>query len=136
MCPEDNNPCLHCGACCGFFRVSFYWSEADPDAGGCVPPELTEPLNAYRSVMRGTHSAPVRCVALSGMIGDDARCGIYADRPSPCRELDPWLADGQPDDKCARARLAHGLPPLDPLPAPILPAERPASPLGHLSAPC
>ncbi|WP_142908916.1 CxxCxxCC domain-containing protein, partial [Klebsiella pneumoniae] len=23
------NPCMTCGACCAFFRVSFYWAEAD-----------------------------------------------------------------------------------------------------------
>ncbi|EMK5322830.1 YkgJ family cysteine cluster protein, partial [Escherichia coli] len=22
------NPCMTCGACCAFFRVSFYWAEA------------------------------------------------------------------------------------------------------------
>ncbi|HDN1328034.1 YkgJ family cysteine cluster protein, partial [Escherichia coli] len=21
------NPCMTCGACCAFFRVSFYWAE-------------------------------------------------------------------------------------------------------------
>ncbi|RBD09468.1 YkgJ family cysteine cluster protein, partial [Xanthomonas oryzae pv. oryzae] len=24
------HPCLTCGACCAYFRVSFHWSEADP----------------------------------------------------------------------------------------------------------
>ena len=33
---SDLNPCMTCGACCIFFRVSFYWSEAD-DAGGTIP---------------------------------------------------------------------------------------------------
>ena len=23
------NPCMTCGACCAFFRVSFYWAEAN-----------------------------------------------------------------------------------------------------------
>ena len=27
------HPCLTCGACCAHFRVSFHWSEADPDQG-------------------------------------------------------------------------------------------------------
>ncbi|MBB8903342.1 YkgJ family cysteine cluster protein, partial [Escherichia coli] len=25
---SDLNPCITCGACCAFFRVSFYWAEA------------------------------------------------------------------------------------------------------------
>ena len=39
-----SHPCLTCGACCAFFRVSFHWSEADPALGGQVPFELTESL--------------------------------------------------------------------------------------------
>ncbi|RBD00840.1 YkgJ family cysteine cluster protein, partial [Xanthomonas oryzae pv. oryzae] len=27
------HPCLTCGACCAYFRVSFHWSEADPALG-------------------------------------------------------------------------------------------------------
>ncbi|MLR39642.1 YkgJ family cysteine cluster protein, partial [Salmonella enterica subsp. enterica] len=23
------NPCMTCGACCAYFRVSFYWAEGD-----------------------------------------------------------------------------------------------------------
>ncbi|HBP8873638.1 TPA: YkgJ family cysteine cluster protein, partial [Escherichia coli] len=26
---NNPNPCMRCGACCAFFRVSFYWAEAD-----------------------------------------------------------------------------------------------------------
>ncbi|EEC8989014.1 TPA: YkgJ family cysteine cluster protein [Escherichia coli] len=29
---NNPNPCMTCGAYCAFFRVSFYWVEAD-DAG-------------------------------------------------------------------------------------------------------
>ncbi|MGE8323794.1 MAG: YkgJ family cysteine cluster protein, partial [Pseudomonas sp.] len=24
---SEYNPCLDCGACCGYFRVSFFWGE-------------------------------------------------------------------------------------------------------------
>ncbi|EFG2122847.1 YkgJ family cysteine cluster protein, partial [Escherichia coli] len=24
---NNPNPCMTCGACCAFFRVSFYWAE-------------------------------------------------------------------------------------------------------------
>ena len=32
MSTSDANHCLDCGACCAFFRVSFYWAEARPGA--------------------------------------------------------------------------------------------------------
>ncbi|ENO4720751.1 YkgJ family cysteine cluster protein, partial [Escherichia coli] len=41
---SNPNPCMTCGACCAFFRVSFYWAEAD-DAGGNVPVSLTEQIS-------------------------------------------------------------------------------------------
>jgi Fe-S-cluster containining protein len=92
--------------------VSFYWSEADPHHGGTVPVALTEPLNPYRSAMRGTLRAPVRCIGLSGEVGGAVCCTLYQQRPSPCREVEPWDRHGQPDEKCRKARAAHGLPPL------------------------
>ena len=109
-----DNPCLRCGACCAHYRVSFYWTEADPFLGGSVPPELTVPLNHTRAAMQGTLHAPVRCVALDGRIGDTVSCTIYARRASPCRELEPWEEDGRPNERCNKARSAHGLPPLNP----------------------
>jgi Fe-S-cluster containining protein len=93
------NPCLTCGACCAFFRASFYWSEADPTAGGLTPPELTTRLTPHHAVMRGTET--VRCV-------------IHPLRPSPCREFQASWVDGLHNERCDRARAAHGLPPLSP----------------------
>lgn len=108
------NPCLDCGACCAFFRVSFYWAEAGPFLGGTVPAELTTKLNPHLSAMRGTESRPARCVALQGTIGQSVACSIYGQRPSPCRDLMPaWMA-GEPSPQCDKARAAHGLPPLEP----------------------
>lgn len=109
------NPCQRCGACCAYFRVSFYWAESVPFLDGRVPAELTEQINSYRLAMKGTLAAPARCVALDGAIGDGVSCSIYPDRPSPCRELEPWDEYGLPDEKCSRARAAHGLPPLEPM---------------------
>lgn len=106
------HPCLSCGACCAHFRVAFHWSETAADADAATPAELTEPLDAHRVMMRGTRTAPVRCAALRGEPGRDARCGIYAQRPSPCRELQPAWEHGAPSPQCDRARAAHGLPPL------------------------
>jgi Fe-S-cluster containining protein len=104
------SPCQTCGACCAQFRVSFYWAEGDDTLGGWVPIALTQRVDAQRRAMRGTLSKPVRCVALKGELGQAVSCGIYAKRPSPCREFDAWLADGTPDERCQQARARIGLP--------------------------
>lgn len=100
--PADN-PCLRCGACCAAFRVSFYWSEAEVQG---LPEALTEQVNAWYGCMAGTNRAAPRCAALQGEIGAETACGVYARRPSPCREVEAG------DDKCQRARARHGLAPL------------------------
>jgi len=107
------NPCLACGACCAHYRVSFYWSEAEPALGGVTPPEVAAKLTPHHAVLRGTERVPPRCVALAGKIGKDVSCTIYAQRPSPCRELQPSWTDGARNERCDRARAAHGLPPLE-----------------------
>jgi len=108
---ELTNPCMTCGACCAHFRVSFYWAEAE-DAGGSVPVDLTEPLSLLMRNMRGTNDRQPRCVALQGDIGGCVSCGIYDQRPSPCREFAMSGEQGVPNDACDRARARHGLPPL------------------------
>lgn len=107
------NPCITCGACCAHFRVSFYWAEAD-DAGGMVPAELTEPLSLLMRNMRGTNTREPRCVALQGKIGGCVSCGIYQQRPSPCREFAMSGEDGVLNEACDRARGRYGLPALLP----------------------
>jgi Fe-S-cluster containining protein len=114
MCTAMSNPCMTCGACCAFFRVAFYWSEADASAGGQTPPDLTAKVSPYTTVMRGTEQTPPRCVALHGTIGADVRCVIHALRPSPCREFQASWVDGLHNERCDRARAAYGLPPLSP----------------------
>ena len=108
------HPCLTCGACCAYFRVSFHWSEADPALGGRVPPELTEPLRAHERVMRGTSQAQPRCVALEADIGRHSRCRIHQQRPSVCAQVPAAYEFGLPSAQCEKARIAHGLPPLTP----------------------
>jgi len=107
-------PCLRCGACCAFFRVAFHWSEAEAALGGGVPQELTEKLDPHRLAMRGTNAAMPRCVALQGTVGKAARCRIYPQRPSVCREVQPSWEFGATSPQCDKARLAHGLPLLTP----------------------
>ena len=103
-----SSTCQSCGACCASYRVSFYWSEADPSTGGSVPPALVEPVNAHLVCMAGTKHVGGRCVALQGEIGRQATCAIYPLRPSPCREF------GDEPQRCDEARARQGLPPLRP----------------------
>ncbi len=116
------NPCIACGACCAFYRASFYWTEAAPDAGGTVPPELTERLTPFMAVMKGTHSSKPRCICLQGNIGEQVHCNIYPQRASVCRDFNYSGQDGQPDERCEKARAAWGLPPLCP-PSPVEPDQ-------------
>jgi len=106
------HPCLSCGACCAFYRVSFHWSEAEPALGGVVPPELTVALRSHERAMRGTASGTPRCVALDAEIGRYSRCSIHPVRPQPCRDVPASLEFGEPSRQCDNARVAHGLPPL------------------------
>lgn len=108
------HPCLRCGACCAHFRVAFHWSEAEIALGGEVPPALTEKLDPHRLVMRGTQASHPHCVALEGAVGREVHCGIYAQRPSVCREVQPSWEFGIPNSQCDKARIAHGMPPLTP----------------------
>jgi Fe-S-cluster containining protein len=100
------NPCLHCGACCASFRVDFAVYELQSQ-GGTVPDGLAVEVNANTCRMRGTDHVPTRCAALCGSVGVQTHCGIYEWRPAPCQEFEA----GSPT--CSRARLRHGLTPLD-----------------------
>ena len=83
------NPCLSCGACCAFYRASFYWTEAADSTARGVPAEMTEKLNDFRLVMKGTGGSNPRCIALYGFIGRRVSCRIYEQRASVCREFEP-----------------------------------------------
>lgn len=93
------------------YRVSFYWAEADDAPEGWVPTDTTEQLTPTLRCMRGTSSKTPRCEQLQGNI-PGALCGIYQNRPSVCRELEPYDAKGNPTDQCTRARAVYGLPTL------------------------
>jgi uncharacterized protein len=113
----EPNPCLTCGACCAFFRASFYWAEADDASEGGVPVELTEKLNDFRRIMRGTSGEKPRCIALQGIIGARVHCTIYERRSSVCRDFPASWTENEPNERCDRARAAWGL-------APLLPGSR------------
>ena len=63
--------------------------------------------------MKGTHQVEkMRCAALVGEVAKRASCGIYPNRPSPCRLFDASYEYGVKEPRCDEARAAHGLPPL------------------------
>jgi uncharacterized protein len=111
---QGNNSCLNCGACCANYRVSFYWAEADDVTRGGVPVEMTEKLSCVRLVMKGTNQSKPRCLALIGELGRRVGCAIYPNRPQVCRNLHVSWSAGRADEKCDKARMAIGLPPLEP----------------------
>jgi Fe-S-cluster containining protein len=108
------HPCLSCGACCASFRVAFHWLETDPAMGGGVPASWTTTLDPHRLAMRGTDAPQPHCAALQGAVGTATQCAIYAQRPSVCRELKPAWEAGVASAQCDRARLTHGMVPLQP----------------------
>lgn len=121
------NPCLSCGACCAYFRASFYWAEGADATPGGVPVELTRPLTPHRRVMNGTDQPQPRCVALLGDIGSAVRCTIHPQRASVCRDFPASWEDGEHNPRCDAARARWGLPPLTREdwhePSPLLPTD-------------
>ena len=93
--------CLTCGACCAFFRVSFYWAE-----GESMPEEAVEALTPVYSCMKGTNQKNPRCIMLSGEIGQQVSCTMYAQRSSSCKDVQAG------DEQCHKARAGYGLIPL------------------------
>ena len=108
------NPCLSCGACCAFYRISFHWSEAEDHTPGGVPLKMTRKFDDFRLVMIGTGGSTPRCSALLGDIGRSVRCSIYERRPSVCREFEPSWQNNAATPRCDKARLAWGIQPLMP----------------------
>ena len=109
-----SNPCLHCGACCAFYRASFYWSEADDAPAGNVPVAMTVQVSPWQRAMRGTDRSKPRCCALQGEIGLSVACSIYPLRASPCRDFPASWSNGEHNPRCDAARRHWGLEPLQP----------------------
>lgn len=109
-----SNPCLRCGACCAFFRASFYWAEADEITPGGVPMELTDKLNDFLLVMKGTNQTNPKCICLSGEIGRKVCCQVYQQRASTCKGFEASWINGERNLRCDQARFAWGLQPLIP----------------------
>lgn len=110
----NHNPCITCGACCAFFRASFYWGESDLAVSNGVPSSMTVSISDFRLVMKGTRGSNPRCIALMGIIGKKVHCSIYDRRSTVCRDFMPSWQDGKPNEGCDRARRKWGLSPLQP----------------------
>ena len=110
--PPAFNPCLACGACCAFFRASFYWAEAADATPDGVPVELTDEFPPHFRIMKGTDQKDPRCIALEGDIGRQVTCTIHPRRSTSCRDFAPAWENGIPNDRCDKARAAHGMQPL------------------------
>ncbi|OFZ29218.1 MAG: hypothetical protein A2622_14280 [Bdellovibrionales bacterium RIFCSPHIGHO2_01_FULL_40_29] len=108
---SNPNPCLSCGACCAFFRVSFHWTETSVESHG-VPIALTKQISPYMNAMNGTDQVKPNCVALKGTVGESTSCGIYEYRPNCCRIFKASFEDGSRNESCDKARLSKGLKPL------------------------
>ncbi len=102
------HPCLSCGACCGYFRVSFHWSESLATSFQ-VPVELTESVTPHLIAMKKREG---KCVALTGEIGKNVACSIYENRSSSCRDFGASFEDGIHNERCDKARAIFGLEPL------------------------
>jgi len=110
---DTYNPCISCGACCAYFRASFYWAESDLAMPAGVPHELTDHLQTHYLVMKGTDNPTPRCVALQGVIGNLVYCAIYERRSSVCRNFPPSWENDEVNERCDKARIKWGLPPLE-----------------------
>ncbi|MFP5391976.1 MAG: YkgJ family cysteine cluster protein [Gammaproteobacteria bacterium] len=111
----ESNPCISCGACCAWYRVSFYCGELAGGSGGTVPAEYATQVSPLMACMKGTEQGKGRCLALVGELGQPGiRCTIYAERPSTCRDFSNWEPDGSPNPECQRLRGMIGLAPLAP----------------------
>ena len=102
------HPCLNCGACCAFYRVSFHWSETLAESFN-VPKARTESISNHLNAMCGTNQAQPQCVALVGVVGKSTSCEIYDNRPSCCRSFKASFEDGSQNLDCEKARKSKGL---------------------------
>ncbi len=102
--------CTRCGACCcnppeNRAEGYLWYVEVDRDSRLLRRDDLRK-----RYVVEDPSGVPHlrldpsgRCVALRGRLGVAVRCAIYADRPRPCRLVEP----GTP--ACLAARRAMGI---------------------------
>lgn len=89
--------CQACGACCAYSREWPRFSLESEAEIALIPPALVAQNGA------GMRCEGERCAALSGEIGRQVGCTVYAARPIVCRDCQPG------DEECLIARAAHGI---------------------------
>jgi hypothetical protein len=105
--------CQRCGACCANLPQNqaqgfIDWVEIDDEAPLLRRVDLVRKLVRYdadgvphlRLVAAGGAAV---CAALRGALGRRVSCAIYAQRPKPCRTVQPG------DGSCLEARREHGM---------------------------
>ena len=90
---------MTCGACCAFFRVSFYWAEATMLAVP-IPARLTEQISPFHRCMSGTNQKNPRCIALAGTPGQNACCTIYENTIVHMQRFDHVCENGEVNEAC------------------------------------
>jgi Fe-S-cluster containining protein len=107
--PGHSLDCRRCGACCVNTpenRAAGYvdYVEVEPDDRILTRGDLRRRYTVERDGAVHLRLAPDgRCLALGGRLGGRVRCAIYAQRPSPCRRVQPG------SELCLGYRSAHGL---------------------------
>ena len=97
--------CLTCGACCAYFHQV---AVLDVDA---TPRRLTwavwdaEAVAGPKTYWLRREPHQGHCLALTGSVGQQARCAIYELRPNSCRAFEAG------SDRCRAVRRAYGLEP-------------------------
>jgi Fe-S-cluster containining protein len=108
---KNPHPCLSCGACCAYYRVSFHWLESLPESHQ-VPLSQSKPISIHFNAMNGTDGTNPRCHSLKGQIGQCVSCEIYKNRPECCRIFIASFENGIQNIRCDEARINKGLLPL------------------------
>lgn len=105
---SDDFDCLKCGACCVEAGVVFVYPDEKIAA-------RTKPLRQrfakhypdlkMRELDRHCEG---RCKSLKGVVGKNASCGVYENRPRVCRQFEPrsegCISSRQDADSCIRSK--------------------------------
>lgn len=73
---------------------------------------MTYKISHEHLALKNNSPNSFRCQALHGHIGKFVGCGIYENRPSPCRNFKASFEDGIQNPRCDQCREARGLRPL------------------------
>jgi Fe-S-cluster containining protein len=103
--------CQRCGACCCNPQLNRALEYFDYVAVRSNDAILKKARLARRFIVLDAAGEPhmrldqtgERCAALRGTVGRSVECGIYEDRPTPCRTMEPG------SERCFAARRDYGI---------------------------